>query len=36
MNRDYRDYVEDVISMIGKSQEFIEGMSYDDFVSGKN
>ncbi|MCC6221666.1 MAG: DUF86 domain-containing protein [Deltaproteobacteria bacterium] len=31
--RDLRDYLEDIIDAMLKSQEFISGMSYDQFVS---
>ena len=32
-NRDYRDYVADIHAEILRIQEFIDGMSYDEFLS---
>ena len=31
MNRDYSDYFLDIITAIEKTQEFVKGLTFDDF-----
>ena len=33
MTRDVRDYLNDVVDAMGKSIQFVEGMSYEDFAN---
>jgi len=33
MSREFLDYVEDVINAIDSTIKFVEGMSYEDFLS---
>ena len=32
MTREYRDYLEDIVGSIAKVEQFVEGMTYDEFT----
>jgi uncharacterized protein with HEPN domain len=34
-NRDYRDYLQDILDSIIETKEFIKGMEFEDFVEDK-
>jgi uncharacterized protein with HEPN domain len=31
MNRDFEDYLKDILEAMGKAQQFVENLSYDEF-----
>ena len=33
--KDYRDYLQDILDSINDSEEFVKGMSFDDFLKDK-
>ena len=35
MKRTYIDYIEDILTSIQEIEEFVKGMSFDDFVKDK-
>jgi uncharacterized protein with HEPN domain len=34
-NKDYRDYLQDILDSINDTDDFVKGMSFDDFIKDK-